>query len=44
MVACITEALESRRLMTNVTAVTPYNGAQSFAVGSNITVTFGQNT
>src|SRR5262245_50587606 len=39
---CFSEALERRWLLTNVTAVTPYNGAQNVAGGSNITVTFGQ--
>jgi len=29
-------------MLTNVTAVSPYNGQQSVALASNITVTFGQ--
>ncbi len=36
------EALESRRLLTTITATAPFHGQQSVAVGANITVTFGK--
>jgi|GEM_PF-625969 len=37
---CSIEAVEKRILLAAVTAVSPVNGGQSVAVGSNITVTF----
>lgn len=37
----LVESLETRKLLASVSGVSPYNGQQTVAVGSNVLITFG---